>query len=141
MGWSGGGSQSSEARWIPALSAMMRPLRGIRTSGVPSAPLRPGEDRPAAFPPAGMALTERHALRGDFMVRLTMAVAAGVLAGGLAIPSAASADTAQIVYAWGFNDQGQVSVPPVGSHELSPVPIRGAAANVTQLAGSKGSFV
>jgi len=35
----------------------------------------------------------------------------------------------------------KVSVPPVGSHELSPVPIRGTAANVTQLAGSKGSFV
>jgi alpha-tubulin suppressor-like RCC1 family protein len=79
------------------------------------------------------------------MVRLKMAVAAavgtGVLASGLAMPPAASADTAQIVYAWGFNDQGQVSVPPVGSHELSPVPIRGAATNVTQLAGSKGSFV
>ena len=75
------------------------------------------------------------------MVRLKMAVMAGALAGGLAIPATASADTAQIAFAWGFNDQGQVSVPPVGSHELSPVPIRGNATNVTQLAGSKGSFV
>jgi hypothetical protein len=39
------------------------------------------------------------------MVRLKVAVAvtAGALAGGLAVPSAASADTAQVVYAWGFN--------------------------------------
>ena len=49
---------------------------------------------------------DRHALRGILMVRVKMAVMAGVLAGGLAIPSTASADTAQIVYAWGFNDQG-----------------------------------
>lgn len=40
------------------------------------------------------------------MVRLNVAVAvtAGALAGGLAIPPAASADTAQVVYAWGYNN-------------------------------------
>jgi Regulator of chromosome condensation (RCC1) repeat/PASTA domain len=51
-----------------------------------------------------------------FMVRLKVAIAgavsAGVLAGGLAMPPAASADTAQVVYAWGNNDQGEAGVDP-----------------------------
>ena len=78
------------------------------------------------------------------MVRLKVAVAAavaaGVLAGGLAMPPAASADTAQVVYAWGDNAQGQAGVDPnvAGNNVLSPVPVHGAAANVTQLAGRQG---
>jgi alpha-tubulin suppressor-like RCC1 family protein len=81
------------------------------------------------------------------MVRLKMAVAGGVLAGGLAIPSAASADTTQVVYAWGYNNDGQAGVDPAiaGHRVLSPVPVHGAAANVTQLSGSPvgkgGGFV
>ena len=48
------------------------------------------------------------------MVRLKVAVAvtAGALAGGLAVPSAASADTAQVVYAWGYNNWGQAGADP-----------------------------
>ena len=50
------------------------------------------------------------------MVRLKMAVAgaaaAGALAGGLAMPPAASADTAQVVYAWGDNGSGQAGAYP-----------------------------
>jgi hypothetical protein len=34
-------------------------------------------------------------------LKVAVAVTAGALAGGLAVPSAASADTAQVVYAWG----------------------------------------
>jgi alpha-tubulin suppressor-like RCC1 family protein len=77
------------------------------------------------------------------MVRLKVAVAVGVLAGGLAIPSAASADTAQVVYAWGNNSQGQAGTGPIGNvlSVLSPVPVHGAATNVAQLAGGKGEFV
>jgi hypothetical protein len=94
--------------------------------------------------PAGAA--ERHGthLSGVFMVRLKIAVAAavaaGVLAGGLAMPSAASADTTQIVYAWGYNAYGQAGADPAiaGDHVLSAVPVQGAAANVTQLAGGTG---
>jgi alpha-tubulin suppressor-like RCC1 family protein len=73
------------------------------------------------------------------MVRLKVAVAGGVLVGGLAIPSAASADTAQIVYAWGDNGRGQVGISPIGDNVLSPVPVHGAAGNVTQLSGSQSS--
>jgi hypothetical protein len=56
----------------------------------------------------------RFALQGEFMVRLKVAVAvtAGALAGGLAVPSAASADTAQVVYAWGYNSWGQAGADP-----------------------------
>ena len=85
------------------------------------------------------------------MVRLKMAVAAavaaGVQAGGLAMPPAASADTTQVVYAWGFNSWGQAGVDPhvAGTDVLSPVPVHGAAANVTQLSGpsfaTKGRYV
>jgi alpha-tubulin suppressor-like RCC1 family protein len=77
------------------------------------------------------------------MVRLKVAVAAGVLVGSLAIPSAASADTAHVVYAWGDNSQGQVGNGSIGGNVLSPVPVRGAATNVAQLAGSTadGGFV
>jgi Regulator of chromosome condensation (RCC1) repeat/PASTA domain len=76
------------------------------------------------------------------MVRLTMAVMAGVLAAGLAMPSAASADTAPIVYAWGYNSYGQAGVDPAvaGTDMLSPVPVHGAAANVTQLSGPNGPY-
>jgi alpha-tubulin suppressor-like RCC1 family protein len=78
------------------------------------------------------------------MVQLKVAVAgtvvAGVLAGGLAMPPAASADTTQVVYAWGYNADGQAGADPnvAGEHVLSPVPVHGAAANVTQLAGGTG---
>jgi alpha-tubulin suppressor-like RCC1 family protein len=82
------------------------------------------------------------------MIRLKMAAAAavgtGVLAGGLAMPPAASADTAPVVYAWGNNFRGQAGVDQnvAGYRVLSPVPVHGAAANVTQLAGSMvGYFV
>jgi alpha-tubulin suppressor-like RCC1 family protein len=78
------------------------------------------------------------------MVRLKVAVAvtAGALAGGLAVPSAASADTAQVVYAWGFNSWGQAGADPnvAGTDLLSPVPVHGAAANVTQLSGPNGPY-
>jgi alpha-tubulin suppressor-like RCC1 family protein len=76
-------------------------------------------------------------------VKVTVAGAAagGALAGGLAMPSAASATAAQVVYAWGNNSQGQAGTWPVGGHVLSPVPVRGAATNVAQLAGGKGEFV
>ena len=78
------------------------------------------------------------------MVRLKVAVAvtAGALAGGLAVPSAASADTAQVVYAWGYNNWGQAGADPnvAGSDLLSPVPVHGAAANVTQLSGPNGPY-
>jgi len=79
------------------------------------------------------------------MVRFKVAVAgvaaAGALAGGLAMPPAASADTAQVVYAWGNNDNGEAGVDPkvAGDDVLSPVPVYGAATNVTQLSG--GGFV
>ena len=74
------------------------------------------------------------------MIRLKVAAAAvgmGVLAGGLAMPSAASADTAQVVYAWGNNNGGEAGVDPqvAGYDVLSPVPVHGAAAGVTQLSG------
>ena len=65
---------------------------------MPSAPLpKAGRDRP------GRRNGTVRIFREFFMVRLKIAVAAaaGVLAGGLAMPSAASADTTQIVYAWG----------------------------------------
>jgi alpha-tubulin suppressor-like RCC1 family protein len=81
------------------------------------------------------------------MVRLKMAiavaVAAGVLASGLAMPPAASADTTQVVYAWGDNQFNQAGVDRqlAGDRVLSPVPVHGAAANVTQLSGSPGAFV
>ena len=78
------------------------------------------------------------------MVRLKVAAAvtAGVLAGGLAAPSAASADTTQVVYAWGYNSWGQAGADPniTGVNVLSPVPVRGAAANVTQLSGPVGPY-
>ena len=78
------------------------------------------------------------------MVRLKVAVAvtAGALAGGLAVPSAASADTAQVVYAWGDNRYNQVGVDKqvTGDGVLSPVPVHGAAANVTQLSGPNGPY-
>jgi regulator of chromosome condensation (RCC1) repeat-containing protein/PASTA domain-containing protein len=68
------------------------------------------------------------------------AVAAGVLAGGVAMPPAASTDATQVVYAWGNNLYGQVGADPniAGTKVLSPVPVAGAAANVTQLAGGTG---
>jgi alpha-tubulin suppressor-like RCC1 family protein len=81
------------------------------------------------------------------MVQLKVAVAgtvaAGVLAGGLAMPPAASADTTQVVYAWGYNPDGQVGADPniAGDPVLSPVPVHGAAANVTQLSGSPATKV
>ncbi len=64
----------------------------------------------------------------------------GVLAGSLAMPSAASADTTQIIYAWGYNAYGQADADPTiaGDHVLSAVPVQRAAANVTQLAGGTG---
>jgi alpha-tubulin suppressor-like RCC1 family protein len=78
------------------------------------------------------------------MIRLKMAAAAaagtGVLAGGLAMPPAASADTTQVVYAWGNNAYGQAGADPdiAGDRVLSPVLVHGAAATVTQLAGGTG---
>jgi alpha-tubulin suppressor-like RCC1 family protein len=63
------------------------------------------------------------------------------------MPPAASADTTQVVYAWGDNEWGQVGVDPnsAGYRVLSPVPVHGTAANVTQLAGTglrgSGNFV
>jgi alpha-tubulin suppressor-like RCC1 family protein len=78
------------------------------------------------------------------MVRLKVAVAVavgtGVLAGGDAMPSAASADTTQVVHAWGYNDRGQAGVAPRGPGDrvLSPATVPGVAANVAQLAGTKG---
>jgi alpha-tubulin suppressor-like RCC1 family protein len=81
------------------------------------------------------------------MVRLKVAVAgaavAGALAGGVAMPPAASADTTQVVYAWGYNPDGQVGADPniAGDPVLSPVPVHGAAANVTQLSGSPATKV
>jgi alpha-tubulin suppressor-like RCC1 family protein len=79
------------------------------------------------------------------MVRIKVVVAAavgaGVLASGLAMSPAASADTAQVVYAWGENNNGQAGVDPniTGERVLGPVPVSGAAANVTQLSGHRGS--
>src|SRR5262249_58687775 len=76
------------------------------------------------------------------MVRFKVAVAgvaaAGALAGGLAMPPAASADTAPVVYAWGNNYGGEAGLDPdvAGYQVLSPVPVPGAAASVTQLSGS-----
>ena len=102
--------------------------------------VKAGRDRQAVLLPVWHRRNCMH-YGGDIHGSVQDGEAVSALAGGLAMPPAASADTAQIVFAWGFNDQGQVSVPPVGSHELSPVPIRGNATNVTQLAGSKGSFV
>jgi hypothetical protein len=79
------------------------------------------------------------------MVRLkvaaAVAVAAGVLAGGLAMPPAASADIAPVVYAWGDNSVGQAGTGSIGGQALSPVPARGAATNVAQLSAGKGLFV
>jgi alpha-tubulin suppressor-like RCC1 family protein len=79
------------------------------------------------------------------MVRLKVTVAGaavgtGVLVGGLAMPPAASADTTQVVYAWGYNGSGQAGVDRnvAGYRVLSPVPVHGAAANVTQLSGGTG---
>jgi alpha-tubulin suppressor-like RCC1 family protein len=73
------------------------------------------------------------------MVRLKGAVAAV----GQAMPSAASADTTQVVYAWGDNHWGQAGVDPnvAAINVLSPVPVPGAAANVTQLSDGKDGFV
>jgi alpha-tubulin suppressor-like RCC1 family protein len=92
--------------------------------------------------PAGAA--ERHDTdrMEVLMVRLKVAVAAavgtGVLAGGLSMPPAASADTAQVVYAWGDNSWGKAGVDPnvAGDQVLSPVPVHGSATNVVQLSGS-----
>jgi alpha-tubulin suppressor-like RCC1 family protein len=77
------------------------------------------------------------------MVRHKAAVGTGVLAGGLAMPSAASADTTQVVYAWGDNHWGQAGVDPnvAAIKVLSPVPVPGAAANVAQLSDGKDGFV
>src|SRR4029077_4930174 len=73
---------------------------------------RPGETGRAAERHS----TVRYAVCEVFMIRLKMAAAAavgtGVLAGGLAMPPAASADTTQIVYAWGDNHYGQAGVDP-----------------------------
>jgi hypothetical protein len=83
-------------------------------------------------------------LQGEFKVRhkVAVAVTAGALAGGLTVPSAASADTAQVVYAWGYNSYGQAGADPnvTGTNVLSPVPVHGAAANVTQLSGPNGPY-
>jgi hypothetical protein len=48
------------------------------------------------------------------MVRLKIAIAvtADALVGGLAAPSAASADTAPVAYAWGYHNWGQAGVDP-----------------------------
>src|SRR5262249_12395687 len=75
-----------------------------------------------------------------FKVAVAGTVAAGALAGGLAMPPAASADTTQIVYAWGVNLYGQAGADPniPGEHVLSPGPVPGAAANGTQLSGGTG---
>ncbi|HEY1322246.1 MAG TPA: hypothetical protein VGF32_18465, partial [Streptosporangiaceae bacterium] len=75
------------------------------------------------------------------MVRLKIAMvgaaAAGALAGGLAMPPAASADSAQVVYACGDNRDNQVGVDHqvTGDQVLSPKFVHGTAANVTQLVG------
>ena len=73
------------------------------------------------------------------MVRHEAAAGTGALAGGLAMPSAASADTTQVVYAWGDNHRGQAGVDPIVAaiKVLSPVPVPGAAANVAQLSDGK----
>jgi hypothetical protein len=55
--------------------------------------------------------------------------------GGVALPSAASADAVGIVFGWGNNSDGQVGVGPVGGSQLTPVPVSGTATNVVQLAG------
>jgi alpha-tubulin suppressor-like RCC1 family protein len=107
------------------------------------------QDRPRALCTLNKAGRDRPRRRngtkritGGFMIRLKVAVAAavgtGVLASGLAMPPAASADTAQVVYAWGNNTLGRVGVDPsiAGYEVFSPVPVHGAAANVTQLSGS-----
>jgi alpha-tubulin suppressor-like RCC1 family protein len=79
------------------------------------------------------------------MVRIKVVVAAavgaGVLAGGLAMPPAASADTAQVVYAWGDNSWAKAGVDPgvAGTRLLRPVPVHGSATNVVQLSGSPGT--
>src|SRR5262249_12631692 len=95
-------------------------------------PLRPGG-------PAGGGGTTRFGWQGEVTGRLKVAAAvpAGALAGGLAAPSAASADTTQVVYAWGYNSWGQAGADPniTGLNVLSPVPVHGGAANVTQLSG------
>src|SRR5262249_53233696 len=103
--------------------------------------LRAGRDRQATFPAAGPGIggTVQNASQGVFMVRNK--VTEGVQAGGLVIPSAASANAAQVVYAWGDNIRGQAGTWPIGGHVLSPVPVRGAATNVAQPVGSKGEFV
>jgi hypothetical protein len=63
------------------------------------------------------------------MIWLKVAGAAttGVLAGGLAMPPAASADTTQVIYAWGDNAYGQVGADPgiAADRVLSPVPVHG----------------
>src|SRR5262249_1065740 len=78
------------------------------------------------------------------MVRLKVAAAvtAGALAGGLAGPSAASADTTHGRHARGYNRYGQAGADPniTGLNVLSPVPVHGAAANVTQLSGPNGPY-
>ena len=51
-------------------------------------------------------------------------VTGGVQADGLVIPPAASANAAQVVYAWGNNTQGQAGTWPFGGHVPSPVPVR-----------------
>jgi aspartate aminotransferase len=146
----------------PALAAARTPRAGGSLPTAGSSALHPvmyqdplrvlctfykaGRDRQAAFrlPARHRRNGTKRIVRGVFMVRLkvavAVAVAAGVLAGGLAIPSAASANAAQVVYAWGDNYQGQAGTWPVGGHVLSPVPVRGAAANVTQLSGGNGGF-
>jgi hypothetical protein len=82
-------------------------LRRPGRSHARTAPPAMYQDRPRALCTwqgrAGPARTHPRV----FMVRLKVAVAAGVLAGGLAMPSAASADSAQVVYAWGDNSQAR----------------------------------
>jgi regulator of chromosome condensation (RCC1) repeat-containing protein len=76
-------------------------------------------------------------------VAVAVAVAGGVLVGGLAMPPAALADTAQVVYAWGSNSQGQAGTSPIPNVQtvLSPVPVHGSAANVAQVSSGKGEFI
>jgi alpha-tubulin suppressor-like RCC1 family protein len=132
----------------------MNPVRHIRRladalAGLAGVLLAFGSAAPAAFA-SGQAppppIREKHPPlpphgAGIRMGRLKVAVAVAVGTGVLAMPSAASADTVQVVYAWGDNAYGQAGTWPVGGLVLSPVPVRGAAANVAQLAGGKDDFV
>jgi alpha-tubulin suppressor-like RCC1 family protein len=68
-------------------------------------------------------------------VAVGAALAAGVMVGGVALPSAASASVVSVVYGWGNNSAGQAGSGPVGGSQLRPVPVSGMATNVAQLAG------